>query len=790
MTGMKVDSPLGERALDREGAPIGAVRLDPARSYSQVPALLQRFINDSDAAAWEEIQERIDYTFACLKLALGFLEEKTGFGAKVQEQVRGGKKLLFKPNLVNPNCIDPLTHGEGIGNLACTPWAFIAALMRWFHDHLKISYHEMTVGEAATGMSTTARAGTLISGQEVTTTAVMEGKCGDLYLGWGFYFARKYLAATHPPGHADDPMGGYEESIAGTYLPPGRAGHRLMVYDLNRLFDLPAKRREVPVPQGAVFKEITLHKAIVGGDPARAQDRQEYPGCVLVNVPKLKVHTQALLTNAVKNLGIGLYPMEAAASIDPSDTRWKYSAPFKPGPGLKAGLPHGGLLAKLDEKTGLPLRDENGRYLVEKTAGLSGVMVDIVKAVLNQGIFALHVADAVETANLRHDSSLEGLKVVEGYLFASLDPVALDLLGARYLFKTVPVSAARELRRRENLPADFIQRVPLPVVEGKDLVTRDGFDAPVSREGLFRYAEERGLGGRNYYVIGQEEATGSPLATLEGHLGRITGRRFSELLTSTLYYCAPKILWDLQATVLHYARANDQLTGSQFEKFFLDAFDENGDGVIDVQETGRRGFWSPFMGLLADAIHSRGDGSYGYMRSIFQAGAGTLRYSNPRWNAEGHDFVRELFLVRVCAAALRMSQATHESADPFFPGRTWGRGKWPSIQFAEYVFPAILSYGAEFPRKVSLLSLYGQAFQFADKKWNGGAYTGGVAPRSGPDSADDYLKAVAAGAPPLAFTLFVPRGYGRLPNFTPANVEETEDPRKVFTARFKDGDVW
>ncbi len=54
----------------------------------------------------------------------------------------------------------------------------------------------------------------------VTTEAVIEGRSGDIYGGWGFFFVRRYLADTHAPGHTDDPMSGYQESISGTNLPP------------------------------------------------------------------------------------------------------------------------------------------------------------------------------------------------------------------------------------------------------------------------------------------------------------------------------------------------------------------------------------------------------------------------------------------------------------------------------------------------------------------------------------------------------------------------------------------
>ena len=126
-----VDSALGKVSIDFSGSPIGVVRMDPERSYSALSALLQRHINESDRAAWDQIKEKIDYTYVGLDHALRPLAEATGFGEKIKAQVKEGKKVLFKPNIVSPICIDPVTHGEGLGNPACTPWAFIAALMRW-----------------------------------------------------------------------------------------------------------------------------------------------------------------------------------------------------------------------------------------------------------------------------------------------------------------------------------------------------------------------------------------------------------------------------------------------------------------------------------------------------------------------------------------------------------------------------------------------------------------------------------------------------------------------------------
>jgi hypothetical protein len=86
--------------------------------------------------------------------------------------------------------IDPQTHGPAQGSAACTEWPFIAALMRWFHDKAGVSYYQMMLGEAATLMPVSADFYTLMnpSGERVTVEAALEGKSGDFYGGWGFYF--------------------------------------------------------------------------------------------------------------------------------------------------------------------------------------------------------------------------------------------------------------------------------------------------------------------------------------------------------------------------------------------------------------------------------------------------------------------------------------------------------------------------------------------------------------------------------------------------------------------------
>jgi hypothetical protein len=256
----KVESTIGSRIIDREGVPVCVLRLDPKCAYMGVPALLQKYINESDSTAWRAIKEKIDYIYMHLDYVLGNLDKEDKFSNEVKSQIKVGKKLLFKPNIVNPLNIDPVTHGETTTSNTSTEWSLIASLMRWFHDKLDISYHQMALGEAGSAVSMTAGLFGLYynAGKSFPTEAVLEGRVGNFFGGWGFYFFRKYLVETHGLKHEDNPMNGYEESLAGKFIPPGEAKDKLMVYDLNRFYDDPLKGREIPVPDGANFKKITL----------------------------------------------------------------------------------------------------------------------------------------------------------------------------------------------------------------------------------------------------------------------------------------------------------------------------------------------------------------------------------------------------------------------------------------------------------------------------------------------------------------------------------------------------
>lgn len=790
--GIVVDSPIGKNKVDAEGAAISGVRMDVSKAYAGIPGLLQKVIDANDTAAWTEILNKIDYIYGNLDYFLAGLDEETGFGREVQAQVKSGKKLLFKPNLVSPMVIEPMHHGEDLrGAPLCTEWPLIAALMRWFHDKLDLSYHQMALGEAATATFLAAIIYSAISGKTITTEAVFEGRSGDFYGGWGFYFVRRYLSDRHPASHTDDPLKGYGDSVAGRFLPPGRARDRLMVYDLNKIQDGPSRGRTVAVPEGANFQEITLHKAIIGGDPHDPADRKEYPGCVLVNVPKLKIHFQDLITNAIKNLGIGLYPTLCACEGSKSGAPWKYSCPSASVPSYKGRLPHMTWVPKIDAATNLPLKDEKGEYILTKTAGMPGTQADVIRAVQGQKVFMLHVVDAIEMINISHADGTVAVRVPEGYVWSSLDCVALDLFCARYCFKTVPMQEALKLKDDHGWPTEFVHQVPVARIEGTNIVTAEGLDSPLFRYNLYRYAEQRGVGQQQYYVVGRDNLSSSPLASLAGHLGRIDKGKFLEMITKTMYFNPGCILWDLQETIFSYARAHDTLTGSRILQDFLDAFDEDHDGVIDYNENGRKGFWMPAFQVLTDGIDIQLNGKHGALKGGFYTAANySLKPVQKNWHPHGHDFAREYALVWIGNVAFGMSKSGEVNPDPFVPGMTWGQGKWPSWRLAAHMWFSGNIYGAPSPKNISLQSLYGAAFQYADKAFGQGAYTGATE-QSNPDSLNNYFEALSKGARPLDFTLYVPAGFGSLETVKIPNVEETADAQKIFTAHFNGGqEVW
>jgi len=790
MTAKSVETSLGVRSVDREGPPVGVVILDPEQTYTGVGELLMAHLNQQDEAAWEKIKAKIDYTCQGMEAAFAPLMESERLKERVHARLSQGQKLLFKPNLVSINHIDGVTHGPGAGSLACTEWAFVAALMRWFHDRLGVRYDRMSLGEAATTMTAVARATTMAfpPGMTVFPEALIEGRIGDYVGGWGFYFARRYLAERLGPGASEDPMRGYEESVTGTYLPPGRAGDRLMVYDLNRVHDDPSRGREVPVRDGVNFASIQIHKAVVGGDPSDPADREAYPGAILVNVPRLKVHAMTLLTNVIKNLGIGLYPMQAASSGAP---RWDYSLPHADPPGIKGGLPHQVWTAEVDPDSGWPCRDKAGKYRVRKTGGLTATMVDIVRAVADQDVLMIHVVDGVEPINLDHQGAGAGEKNFEGLIAAGLDPVAVDLLCARYLFGNVGYAEALEAGLEDGAGGRFAQIVPVPRLEGGRIVTGQGYDCPLSRDRVFAAAESRGLGSRKYHALGRDLAGGGDIVSVESHLGTVHDGVFTDLITRRLYYDIFAFPWHMQSTAMAYLEATDGLAGASRKREFLEAFDEDGDGVVTFEEFGKKGVFGLFLHAVGRTVHLMGSRPLGGLAGGFAMRALMMKGGEALWNAEGHDLMKEYNCGFICMTAFRLSQLPVSMPDPFSPGLSFGQGLWPSFDLAKYVYTGMTLFGDQFPVQVSITGLFGTAFAFADLTQNNSGYIGPLPGQPDPEGLKRYLGEVAGGGrQPLGFTFYVPAGFGQVAGAAVPNVEVTDDPAMVLSCEFAGGTVW
>ena len=259
-----------------------------------------------------------------------------------------------------------------------------------------------------------------------------------------------------------------------------------------------------------------------------------------------------------------------------------------------------------------------------------------------------------------------------------------------------------------------------------------------------------------------------------------------------MYFDMLKLPWDLQQTAFKYLEAVDKLAGSSLKNEFLEALDENGDGVVSYEEFGKNGFVSAFMVLMGIRISMEGTQRFGYHRGCFTMTATLHRLSNAMWNPDGHDMLKYFFFGPACLAAYTMSQMGLEAQDPFLPSLTWGKGKWPSFQLASYVQIGNSLYGSGFPLKLGDKGLYGHVFRYADLTQNEGRYSGSLLYHPDPEGANRYMTEVLSGsATPLDFTLYVPGGYGSLGGSKVPNVEETNDPAKILTASFAGGkEVW
>lgn len=751
--------------IDTDGSAVSLVRIHTEDAYSDIYSLLQSYINKNDLHAWESLKDKIDYLYHNVTILLDNLNQETDFKTQIHSELSTGKKLLFKANGVSVNVIDETTHGAGPGAPICSQWPFVAALMRYFHDTMDISYYQMTFGEASTTSELFSNMYSKKIGRTVTRECTLEGKCGDFYGGFGFYFVRKYLSERHPKDHMDNPMNGYENSVNAEYLPPGKANDRLMLYDLNNI--LSADRgRSVTVPNGENYNEIVIHKSVIGGE---VFERADYPGCVLINTSILKMHAQDLITNAIKNLGIGLYP---SYCIDEANQSYKYSHHTN----FKSRLPHSPWVMKLDEKTLLPVTDSNGSYVREKTSGFSGTQCDIIKSIQQQGVFILNVSDAINIMNISHNPDGKSIPVPEGLIFASLDPLALDYCCARYCFNNVPMALGKELMETYNWNTEFVQEVPVPYIEENHISTTTCYDSPLFRYHLYDYAQYRGIGQKSYYVTGFDTLTNTPFVSLNGHLGRIESDQFAELITNTLYYNPTTLLHHLQLMVLSYAKCCDTLAGTSKYHDFMRLYDENNDGIIDYDEKGR-GFDNAQLAFLSK-LYTLEFTELEDIKRSFLMSQYYLKYSHSKWNKENIDFLYESYLVNIVNLAYELSKSEQLQPDLFIGGMNYGQGLWPSWQTTSFIFCTSSLYGSYRFDDITLDSMYGLAFHYADLLFNNGNYT------SSEDAIKHYFDDICADKDPLPFTIYVPEGWSALEQIPVPNVVETEDKSKIFTVEF------
>ncbi len=754
---------------DTSGSLIGAVRMDAGKSYSGVPEILAKFAKsgEADTESWEKIKAKIDYTYEIIHLALKEVVLQESLKKDLKEEIRAGKKLLFKPNIVNALVFDMSGFGgPGMGVLACTDWAFLAALMRWFHDKLGIDYTSMVVGEASTTIPSISA---MVDGQfdilsgeqgggdydKFTPEALIEGRVPmpaqfpgfpfpNFYIGYPFYFVRKYLAESHDPAHTDDPMSGYYYSLTGNkagadgmpspdgnYIPPGKRQY-LSVEDLN-FSESPDRGRVVMVPDGgANFPEgVEFHKIVVG-DPS---DRSNYPGCVLINVPKLKVHDDTMITNAFKNIGIGMVPTGATNPDPENPYEFKYSLPHDFPATYKGLLPHTIWQVQfMEHPADHALLDEfyflyGGMpdYSIppRQTAGLAGTMVDTNLAVSrNFGAsegksmvkHTLHVADCIITANVDHTGQMGPVGVSEGLALVSLDPVAMDSFCANYMSKNVPRAIANQYGLQ------FAMGVPIPrwsssyqwisgmAEDGSPtysygaIVTDSGLDSPVMKNVELFYAQARGLGSMGYHIIGNDKTstTNSSLISKDGHLGKAEHNAFVEIISPAMYFDYANILWWLQNTSVSYAAATDAIPGSQssFAAEFM-SYDSvqdggNGDSFLDFSEKGKKGYYDTVLAVSSTGLNLGARPQDLFEHGFFFINSRFLKYSHPSWNVGGIDPVGTYLDGLAVSTALGLAYGG-EQIDFFFRipfgAGSDGIAKWPSLQFARYLTDMFLIYG-------------------------------------------------------------------------------------------------
>jgi hypothetical protein len=237
--------------------------------------------------------------------------------------------------------------------------------------------------------------------------------------------------------------------------------------------------------------------------------------------------------------------------------------------------------------------------------------------------------------------------------------------------------------------------------------------------------------------------------------------------------------------MLSYAKATDILTGSCLYQELMECFDENGDGMIDYDEKGM-GFETCQLCVMSYSAGLQLSEAYGSLRGNFLGISYFAKYGDRKYNPKGYDYMKGKILIGGLELAYKMSQSKERHTDLYYPEITYGRGNWPSWKTVLYMQTTAAIFGSQTKANISLGSLYGLAFQYADKVQNAGAYTGSIDQDTcDQSSVQNYLKAVASGEKLLNFALYVPVGYGCLEGIEIPNVKESRDPIKIYTAQFE-----
>jgi hypothetical protein len=168
-----------------------------------------------------------------------------------------------------------------------------------------------------------------------------------------------------------------------------------------------------------------------------------------------------------------------------------------------------------------------------------------------------------------------------------------------------------------------------------------------------------------------------------------------------MYNAPRKPLMDLQTMIFNYLEAEDKLTGSSYKKMFMEIFDENQDGVIDYCENGR-GSSPALMALGVNLLHQKID-PLQLIKLRFLIAILQNRLARREWNDEGHHVGDSFMLSQSLAVAFNMSQLPVEKEDPAYPGRKYGKGKWPSLKGILDKNHYGRAYGTGFPHKIDAL---------------------------------------------------------------------------------------